>query len=191
MLLCLGVLGCGAATVSPPTPTSTSASTPTLSLAGQSKRDADKDGDNKTASRFDSDDNQFLYFGQAPGMDVEHEIAYALTRYYSAAAVGDGQTGCRFLDALTVEILVEEGSEASAGGKKGVPCATSLSGLFAKGHNYYTHQAAHMKIVKVRVEGSRGVAVLSFGNGVAPRRMRLDRERGKWKLADLTDLAMP
>jgi len=112
-----------------------------------------------------------------------------LRRYYAAGAAGDGARGCALLYGLIAETLAEEYAHDPA--FAGRSCAVVPSKLFRRSARVLRRESASLRVVAVRVDGVRGVAVLDFKDAV-DRRIRLHREAdGSWRMLELIDNELP
>jgi hypothetical protein len=192
-LLGLGVGACGnagkRASSVPGSPSNAAAGTAaTTPIQANLARDSDNDNDNPGKSRYDSDDSPVLYFGHAASATDGRAIAALLTRYYAAGAAGDGATACSLIHPLLAESIVEEYAQSPS--LRGRTCAVVMSKLFKQLHGELARDVAGLELIRARVRGDHGVAVLRFG-GARERRVLVRRERGAWKMDLLLDVGMP
>jgi hypothetical protein len=174
-LLAIGASACSSAGTTP-------RPIPTLDL---SKRDLDGDIDMLTKSSYDGDHDAIPDLGQPAGAADRRAIIALIGRYYASAAAGEGAKACPMLYALSAERFVEE--QRHPGNKspslRGT-CAQILSQLFKQRHHELVGDAAAHRVLAVRVQGNRGLALVRFG---APRELRelevlVHREHGAWKM---------
>jgi cytoskeletal protein RodZ len=197
-LLCLGLTACGeaskgassesrtssnaalgASTSTTSSPTSAASST---TLTASHPKDSN-DGDDDPNS---SDDNEILDYGRAASAVDKRKITAVVTSYYAAAAADDGAKACTLLYSLIAESLPEEYSQTS-GAKT---CSTVMSELFKQHQQQMTADNATLKETRVRDEGSKGLALVSFGKMPEPH-VRLHSEGAAWKMESLFETGMP
>lgn len=150
--------------------------------------DSDNDNDNSGNSRYDGDDKPVLYFGHAPSAADGRAIAALVRRYYAAGAAGNGATACGLIHPLLAESIVEEYAHSPS--LRGKTCAAVMSKLFRQLHRELTSDVAGLELVRTRVSGDRGLALVRFG-ARRERRVLVRRERGAWKMDVLLDVGVP
>jgi hypothetical protein len=139
--------------------------------------DRDNDGDHN------DDDAGIVEFGQAAG-PADRQASIALVRrYFAAAATGNGAADCPLL----VPIIAESVGEASSASERRRPCAVALSQLFRRHHSELALKRATLRVIGVRVSGSRGLLVLYFPTIPEIRQMTERRVGGKWRLISEID----
>jgi hypothetical protein len=154
-------------------------------------RDRDNDYDNKSKSRYDRDDNVVLHYGHVASAADKRVIAALVERYYAAAAAGDGAKACPLIFSLLAESVPEDyGQPPGPPSLRGKTCAVVMSKLFKQRHQELAVDAATFEVTGVRVDGKRGLALLSFGS-VRDRNIPVHREFGVWKIGDLVDSGSP
>jgi len=114
-------------------------------------------------------------------------VTAIVTRFYAAAAAGDGQTGC----ALTYSLYVEEipelyGTASGPPGLRGKTCAEVLTKLFKQTPKQLSEEYASLKVLAVRVHELRALVVLDFKK-VGEREILVHREHHAWKVYGLLD----
>lgn len=143
------------------------------------------DGDDDAES---NDDNLIVNFGHPPSAVEERTITALLKSYYVAAAAADGAKACALLYSLVAETVAEEfGREL--GEPPGASCSTVMSKVLQQRHRQLAMELASLEVTRVRVEGDKGVAVVSFGKTPEPH-MFLHHEQGVWKIESLFALRM-
>jgi hypothetical protein len=144
------------------------------------KKDRDDDGDNN------DDDNKVLFYGHAPSLTERQSIVALVTAYYAAAAAEDGAKACTLLMPFVAESVVEDISHGP--GLSGKTCATVMSKLFKSKHTLLAGENASLKFYTVRVNGGKGLTVLSFSNLPEVRQLAERRDSsGEWKVLQLLD----
>jgi hypothetical protein len=149
----------------------------------QSKRDNDNDVDNLTTSQYDFDDGEVVNYGHAPTVAEDRAISAAVEHYYSAAARRDGLRACRLIVPSFARGFVEEYASSSHGKAS---CAAALISLFEHASGRTKAQAAAAHVIRVRVNGVKGIALLRLGT-TQVREVQLEREDGVWKIDALFD----
>jgi hypothetical protein len=183
MTLSIGWAACGA-----PTKDTSLRRTPSVV---RSNRDAEGDSDNPSGSRYDSDDNDVLYFGRAATPSEERAISTVVRRYYAAASVADGARACRLLYSLTAEDFAEEHGQPPD--PSGLPrpgaCARAVSVLFRQQHRRFAADAATLRVARVRVSGTHAIVLLDVGEGPL-HHTYVQREQGGWKVKEFWETGM-
>jgi hypothetical protein len=176
LALALGPAACGGAGKSTAPTANTAAhdanATPNFSTHNN---DRDNDGDHN------DDDEKVLYFGQAAGTADRRELIALVTRYFAAAATENGAAGCRMLVPFIAEGTAEQQGQA------GSTCAFALSELFKQHHPLLAEKQATLRVIGVRVEGNRALAILDFPNIPEVRQIGERRVGNTWKMLDLLD----
>jgi hypothetical protein len=139
--------------------------------------DRDNDGD-----RNDDDIGVLGYGRPAGAADRSASVALA-TRYLAAAARGDGAAGCRLL----VPAVVESIGEAHERSQRRLPCAAALSALFREHHAELALKSETLRVIAVRVEGARALAVLDFSTIPEVRELVERRVGDSWRLVTVLD----
>jgi hypothetical protein len=136
--------------------------------------DRDNDGDHN------DDDAGVLYFGHAAGPADERAAVALVTRYFAAAAAGDGAAGCRLLAPFIAESLAEEDGHSPR--LRGTTCAVVLSKLFKLHHALLAEKHATLKVIGVRLEGARGLVIFDFPAIPEVRQITERRVGHSWRL---------
>lgn len=143
------------------------------------KNDRDNDGDHN------DDDAGVLDYGHAADA-TDHRISVALvTHYFAAAAADDGARACSLLIPFVAESVVE--NEGHTPGLHGKTCAVVMSKLFKQRHAVLAMKSATLKVIGVRVEGNKALAILDFPTIPEVRQITERRDGSTWKLEDLLD----
>jgi hypothetical protein len=202
-LLGLGLSACGNTgkrTGSAPESSSSTAAGGTTAAAGTAspatpaggylRGDGDVDDE---ANRTDEDDYAIRNFGHAASAADRRTIAALVKRYYAAGAAGDGAAACALIySGLANSPNLGEAAEAAYPPAPGVPllrgqsCARIMSLLFKEDHQRLAADLATAIVTRVRVKGSRGLALLGFRT-TPERQIPLRREHGAWKVETLLD----
>ncbi|HEX3548397.1 MAG TPA: hypothetical protein VHU62_17805 [Mycobacterium sp.] len=141
--------------------------------------DRDNDGDRN------DDDLGTIDFGHAADAADLRESTALLTRYFAAAATGDGHTGCALLLPFVAEALPEQ--DAPTPQLRHSSCAVVLSRLFAMRHALLAVKHTSLRVAAVRVQGDRALAVLDFPAIPEVRQMTERRVGGRWRLLSIFD----
>jgi hypothetical protein len=141
--------------------------------------DRDNDGDHN------DDDARIVYFGHTADTADRRSSVSLLTRYFAAAAAGNGAAGCAQLAPFLAESLAEEYGRSS--GLRGATCPAVLSKLFRLHRGMLVRKWATLRVVGVRVEGDRALAILYFGAIPETRQMTERRVGGVWRLVQPFD----
>ncbi len=158
-------------------------SPPSTSQAGRYLKDTN-DGDDDPAS---NDDNVVFDYGHAANAADERAITATLTGYYAAGAAADGAGACKLLYSLIAETIPEEFTSPDL---RGPTCAAVMSKLFKQRRQQLLADNTALKVTRVRVEGSKGLALVNLGKLPEPH-MLLHREGGAWRVESLTESGMP
>jgi hypothetical protein len=143
------------------------------------KNDRDNDNDNN------NDDAGIVGFGHAAGPADRRISVTLVTRYFAAAARGNGAEGCSLLVPTIAEAVPED--DGHSPGLEGKTCSVVMSKLFKRNHQSLVGKHTTLKVVDVRVEGSRGLAILEFPTIPETRQITERRVGNTWKLVDLLD----
>ncbi len=141
--------------------------------------DRDNDGDHN------NDDEKVLYFGHAADAADQHYLVALVTRYFAAAAGERGAAVCHMLVPFIAEAVAEQ--DGRSPGLYGKTCAVVLSKLYKQHHSLQVQKHATLRIIGVRVEGDRALAILDFPSIPEVRQIAERRVAGAWKLLDLQD----
>jgi hypothetical protein len=199
-LLGLGVSACGNAgkrTGSAPESSSSTAAAAAAAAAGTVtpvggylRGDGDVDDE---ANHTDQDDYATRNYGHAASAADVRAIVALVKRYYAAGAAGDGAAGCTLIySGLANSPSLGEAAEEAYPPAPGVPllrgqsCARIMSLLFKEDHQRLAADFATVEVTRVRVKGSRGLALLGFRT-TPERQIPLRHERGTWKIEALLD----
>jgi hypothetical protein len=171
-----------AATAAAPA-TNTAGVTPT----GRHTKDSN-DGDSDPES---DDDLEVLDYGHVANAADRQAVTAVVSRYYAAAAAGDGVEACSLIYGLFAETIAEKGGRTVPPTMIENTCGASISKLFAQRRLLLTAEAAMMVVTGVRVEGKKALALLRFGSQPELRNMPMRREGGGWKVDEELDHGMP
>jgi hypothetical protein len=138
-----------------------------------------------------ADDNQIVFFGHAAGASEANAIAGLVQSYYRAAAAGDGLAVCSRLYGPVAESLPEELSSPSPSQGSLTECASAMDRELAELHSKLVAEAKALQVTRVRVRGTRGIAMVYLG--AKPESwVTLRREGGGvWKLQFLFAVGLP
>jgi hypothetical protein len=170
-VLCVAIPACGGAR------SSDGAST----VRGAVARGNDLDNDNDHGD----DDTHVLNYGYAANAADERESTALVKRYYALAAARDGTRACPLLVPLLAETIAEQDSHSP--GLRGSTCAVVLSKLFARDHRLLAEKDAHLKVLRVRVKGDKGLILLDFPEIPEARQILERRVNGTWRLREIYD----
>jgi hypothetical protein len=151
--------------------------------------DADFDNDLKPQPPYnDSDDGPMRTYGHAATSAQEVQLKGIVTRYFAAAAKGDGATGCSLTDANFVKAIPEDyGSGAGPAYARGKTCPVVLSAIFDHVH---AELSGKVLITAVRVQGDQALALL--GSTTMPAKyVSLQHTHGVWGIVGLLGTGMP
>jgi hypothetical protein len=143
------------------------------------KNDRDNDGDHN------NDDDKVLYYGRAANPSERATAVALITNYFSAAAAEDGAADCPRLTPLIKETVVEQDGHSAE--LAGSTCGAVLTKLFAQKHKLLLEKHATLRVLEVRVKGTKALAVLDFPTIPEVRQISLRRMDGGWRLLDLLD----
>jgi len=188
VLLSLGVGACSGSRV-------TAGSPPSGSARQTAIRDAPAGGDSedKDADASGDDDLFVMGFGHPASGTTARTVTLAVKRYYAAAALDDGAKACRMLIHTVAEAVPEDYGEGGSPepGTQEKSCATMMSRLFERRHRLLRVKSATLKVIAVRVETGRALAILHFAGNPEPQKIALHREGSTWKIWELLDSKMP
>lgn len=173
LVLAIWTGGCGD-TATTRRDASTSTTVVPTSFPGGNDRDDDDDRND--------DDSHILDFGRAAGPSDLRESRKLVQSYFLAASAGDGAAGCKLL----VPFVAERVSE-TVGSDPNASCASALTGYFERQLRLLRAKRATMSVVAVRIEGDRGLVVLSMPTLREVRQMPERRVDGHWRLLYLLD----
>lgn len=142
-------------------------------------RDRDNDGDHN------DDDAGTLGYGHAANPADRQTSIALVTRYFAAAAKENGATACALLVPFIAESVVE--NDGHSPGLHGTTCATVLSKLFARHHRLLSKKHSTLKIVTIRVEGRKALAILDFSAIHEVREITERRTSGTWRILEPLD----
>jgi hypothetical protein len=154
--------------------------------------DADNDHDyaeNASKGYIDGDDSAALDYGHAPNTATERKIAAVATRYFVAAARGDGASACSLIVPTMAQAIPEDyGGVAGPSYLRGSStCAAAMSRLFMHDH---AQLASAMKVTGVRIDG--GLALALVGSHTVPAGyVDMTLIRGAWRISDLLSTPLP
>jgi hypothetical protein len=203
-LLAIGVGGCGGAkgtgsssqvssNVAVSTSTTQARASGSVPADGYLKGDDDNDADAR--NRFD--DHLIRDYGHAARAADRKAVTALVKRYYAAAVADLGATVCSLMSPhIAGERNLGEASEeafalaASLPPLHGKSCAQIMTLLFKEDHVRVTVANSTLVVTSVRINGSRGYALLGF-RATPERYVSVERERGRWKIDALRDLEIP
>jgi hypothetical protein len=158
------------------------------SVAGGAKDSNDLDGD---ANSVD-DDLPIVDYGHAASPAEARAIEVAIRSYYAAAAAANDAKACAMLVPNVAEAVPEEvGHPKSSAELSGKTCANVIATLFGEDHRRLASELASLRVTRARVQGDKGLAILSFTTTPEPRKMPVRREGGVWKMREVLDSGMP
>jgi hypothetical protein len=179
----MGVSACGAERTASQGPANAAitggASMTASSNSSTRKNDRDNDGDHN------DDDGKILYYGHAASPSDRRSSIALLMRYFAAAAAEDGAKACSMLAPFVAESVAE--SEGRLPSLRGKTCTVVMSKLFGLHHRLLIEKNATLRVIGVRVEGDKALAVLEF-SAIHEVRQITERRVGKsWRLVGLLD----
>lgn len=203
-LLSVGVAACGGAgkgtdaatTAASSSATATTAPAKTVSSAtstrGYAKVDADKDND--IGAALDDKNNKLaLDYGHAASAADKRAVTELIKRYYAVALRGDGAKACAMIISSLSKAVVEDYGHGSVGPaylQSGTTCPAVMALLFKHYHTQFTVQVPKLEVPRVRLVGTHGFAILSFGK-MPEREISVYREGDTWKVQALLDNELP
>jgi hypothetical protein len=190
-LSALVVVGCGGANVGSAARGSSAtggaagvASTPVPK--GPVLQDGDGD-DDRLGSRSDPDTDEVFTYGSVAGPSDRRAIVSLLSRYYAAAAAGDGGRACAMLHWLVAEAVVEEHSHGRGPASlRGATCAQVATKVFRQRHRELVEDARTLQVTEVRVRAKKAWVRVHFGP-VREVLVLAHREHGAWQMNNLLD----
>jgi hypothetical protein len=172
---------------------STGKSSGTDSAANYAKVDADKDNDVQ-APDDDKNNNATLDYGHAASVADVAAVSTLLNHYYAAAVNEQGSSACAMIISSLAESVAEDYGHGSAGPsylKAGTSCAKVMVLLFKHFHSQLTVEQPLLKVVRVRLVGKKGFAILSFGSSLPEREISVGRQGSNWTVEALLDSELP
>lgn len=154
-------------------------------------RDRDNDYPTRNSYKFpDADDSATFAYGHRPRPSEERTIANVVKRYYTDGVSGDGAAACSLMEPVLARTAAE--AYGGRGGTSYLRGAKTCAAIVLKLFQYFREELAEaIRVVEVRVQGSRAQAVL------ASRKMRassifLSRQAGGlWRIQQLLGLPLP
>lgn len=179
----LGVAACGGASTSATSRGPTKAATGDASAAATSSppthNDRDNDGDHN------DDDEGVLNYGHAADAADREASESLVRRYFAAAAAADGARACSLLAPFVAESVVEDEGRSPA--LRGGTCAAVMTKLFRHQRRLLAEKNATLRVIGVRVEGDKALAILEFPAIPEVRQLVERRVGGTWRVLDLLD----
>jgi hypothetical protein len=163
----------------------------TTTTAEHTQVDADKDND--VGAPYDDTNNaRALAFGHTADPSQRRLIAGAIKRYYTAALAGDSAKGCAMITSADAETLAEDygeppGPSYMRGAKT---CVQGMTMLFDHIHTRLASEVPALRVMSVRLDERRAIALLSFG-ALPEREISMTHEARVWKISTLTDGELP
>lgn len=156
--------------------------------------DADDDDRGLTEREPEDEDDHFVRKLGRDGTEAERRtIANLLSRYYGAAASGEGAKACSLMDSslahghdLERSLPAELRPAAGSSVMQGEGCAGVETLLFHLNRPQLALERASVLVAALRVQGARAVAVLRF-RSIGEREIPFQKSQGQWKIAALTD----
>jgi hypothetical protein len=178
LLLALGALGCGDSADHDSSSTAARASKVVPTNFTTHNNDRDNDGDHN------DDDEGVLRYGSAAS-PVDQRLSTALvTAYFKMAAAENGVKACSLLAPFIAESVAEDYASTPLRGKD---CAAVMRRLFHEHHALLATKNATLRVIEVRVEGDKALAILAFPTIPEVRQITERRVGNGWKLIDLLD----
>ncbi len=141
---------------------------------------------------YDRDDIPTLYFGHDASPADRRAVVGLVRSYYTAVAADNGTRVCSLTSPLISESLVEK-SDQSQGtpSPQAETCATAMSRLLkSQRHGRQSPDGEmHHKVIEVRVNGRKGLALMGRASRVEASLMVL-REEGAWKVDTLSAMGI-
>lgn len=179
LLLAFGALGCGG---SGKTHNSSSTAASSSKVVPPNftthNNDRDNDGDNN------DDDEGVLRYGSAASPRERRLSTTLVTAYFKLAAAENGAKACSLLAPFIVESVAEDYASTPLRGKD---CAAVMRRLFHEHHALLATKNTTLKVIEVRVEGDKALAILDFPTIPEVRQITERRVGNGWKLIDLLD----
>jgi hypothetical protein len=144
---------------------------------------SDRDNDDD----HNDDDEPTLRYGHNASAAERRQIVALVTRYFTAAAAGNGAAGCLTLAPAIAETFSEENRLSPQLGRK--KCAAVLSSLYKQNHPLLVEKRRTLRVTSVRVQGDYALAILYFPAIPFPEVRLIDARRtdGSWGLVELLD----
>lgn len=187
-LLGLGIAACGgssrdttsqgASNTAGGSATATAASS-VAPTQGYLKNDRDNDGDHN------DDDAGVLLYGHAANAANGQTITALVTHYFAAAAAQDGARACSLLAPFIAESVAETYGHTPP--LLGRTCAVVMSKLFKQHHGDLVNKNAALHVIRVGLEGNKGLVALYFPTIPEVRQIAVRRSGGTWKMLELLD----
>lgn len=148
--------------------------------------------------KYDRDEDDYIHVpddhnpsppGYVTAAAPEAKQVEALVRaYYADALAENGAKGCSLIDASFVKAIpLDYGKLGPAYLRRAAStCPAVMSLLFEHEHHLLAHELPEMRIVRVSVKGTQGVAFLLFGR-LHERFISVLREGATWRIASVLD----
>jgi hypothetical protein len=184
IILGLSALACGGAdknTAARQEPTATTATGQQTITTNYSTHNNDRDNDGD----HNDDDEGVLKYGQAASPSDRRISDELVKRYFAAASAEDGAGACELLVHFIAEAVPE--TEGRAPSLRGNTCADVLTKLFKQEHRLIATKNRSLKVIGVRVEGNKALAIVDFAAIPEVRQMNERRVGHTWRLLELHD----
>jgi hypothetical protein len=145
--------------------------------------DPDLDSDIYPGER---DEDNTYGFGHAAGAADARAATLLVTRYYGAAAAGNGALACGLMYSPVAESVPEDyGPSAGAAAAYTESCAMAAKSVFKRLRGELSVDSATLRVVAVKVRNREAAVVLNFGRKRRRNYLLLHRERDAWKVSRL------
>jgi hypothetical protein len=138
-------------------------------------RDAN-DGDDDPSS---NDDEAVVDFGHAASNADQNAITTLIKRFYAATGAANGKVICSLVYNVIAETIPENYEQSL--GLKGATCDKIMAKVFAPRRKQLARDGHKVRVTRVRVEGTKGIAMVYLGKHPDPYFL-VHRQRSEWKM---------
>jgi hypothetical protein len=172
-------------------------STVNLRTHGRAGYFADDDDADEDKRHTDPDDRALFHRGRAATAAETRAITDVVKKYIAVAAAEESAKACALVigrlargtglgDAVPREYAAAPGSSVF----RDKNCAEVEALLFQLDHRRLLAESAMVDVIGIRIAAHGALAILGF-RATPERELRLQRERGKWKIDGLLDDELP
>jgi hypothetical protein len=135
-----------------------------------------------------NDDESILDYGHAASEPDQRAITAVVKRYYTVTAADDGASACAVMYSVVAEAIPEYYEDSP--GLRGKSYAEVMSKVSKQRRRQLAADIAALKVMRVRVEGDKGLALVFFGKTPEPY-VLVHRDGGVWKIESLSEIGLP
>jgi hypothetical protein len=143
------------------------------------------DGDADPGS---NDDEPVIDFGQVASAADKQAITRLVKSFYAATSAANGPAICSLIYNVIAETVPENYEQSP--GLKGRTCAEVMGKVFAQRRRQTLRDRRKLRVARVRVEGSKGIAMVYLGKHPEPYFL-VHRQGAEWKMQRLFITTLP